>query len=65
MEQTNRRCPTHGVPLARHIKVEITDDNKVRRVVEYYCRICAGKKALEKYKARALRIERMKRGLPQ
>lgn len=64
MEQTNRRCPTHNVPLARRYKTETTDANKVKKVAEFFCRICAMNKSLERYKVRAFQIERLKKGLP-
>ena len=63
MEQTNRRCPTHGIPLARRYKTETTDTNKVRKVPEFFCRVCSINKALERHKVRAFQIERLKKGL--
>lgn len=64
MEQTNRRCPTHGIPLARRYKMETTDANKQRKVVEFFCRVCTMQKALKGYKERAIAIEKLKQGLP-
>ena len=64
MEQTNRRCQTHGIPLARRYRTETSDSNKVRKVPEFYCRVCAMKQSLTTYKERAIQIERMKQGLP-
>ena len=63
MEQTDKRCPTHGVPLARRYKMETTDSNKQRKVVEFYCRVCSMQVSLKKYRTRAIRIERLKQGL--
>jgi hypothetical protein len=63
MEQTKRCCPTHGIPLARRYRTETTDANKVRKVPEFYCRVCAMKQSLATYKERAIKIEKMKQGL--